>query len=287
MTTVYYTCSFVPPELITACGCKPVRSIPALQNERGSLHEGICPFSQAWLESLSGVSEQKDAIAVFSTACDQMRRAYDGFCSRSQSPAFLLNVPSTDTQNAFNYYEQELIRLKKFLCTLSGKAFAMSQLYYPGNQNTPAASGKHTKIALVGGPVPNSIREQVTILLEAYDSKVTLHATEDRFASVFTPHQTRRQTSLRELARHYFQLPAIWKRPNDRLYTWITEQVQEKHIDGVLLLRYVFCDLWHSSAYEFKRRLRVPLLEIDMDGGAELSASAVSRIQAFMETVAL
>jgi len=293
MTTVYYTCSFVPLELITACGCVPQRLLPALGDSNTSQAEGMCAFTEAWLEILLNKAKQnEDFIAVFSTSCDQMRRAFDLYRQHSKQPSFLLNVPSTATEHSLNYYRQELERLKMFLCSVSGQSFDQ-RLF---SKNTPQAEQIHSskkkyrlRIAVVGGPTPASARNALNELIEASNAGILLDATEDRLIDHFkiSNQAKTQQDTLTALAETYFQLPAIWKRPNDPFYHRLAEKVRENDIDGILLLRHVFCDFWHSAAYELKKRLSLPVLEIDLDGKAALSTSAVSRIQAFVETLAI
>ncbi|MCF7708751.1 MAG: 2-hydroxyacyl-CoA dehydratase family protein [Verrucomicrobia bacterium] len=76
MTTVYYASSFVPRELIAACGCEPQRLVPVSRGARLRCVEGRCPYTQAWLETMILKAERgEDCIPVFTTTCDQMRRA--------------------------------------------------------------------------------------------------------------------------------------------------------------------------------------------------------------------
>ena len=286
--TVYYTCSFVPPELIAACGGIPQRLVPALQDGNTAHTEGMCAFTEAWLETLLGnVKRNEDFVAVFTTSCDQMRRAFDLYCHRSGRDAFLLNVPSTTTVNSLNYYQQELERLQTFLCTVYGERFDESRLEKlmlssDLNNREPKSNGS-PKIALVGGPVPASTRNILNTILKTSNSGIFFDAAEDTLIHQFQEIKT---TSLKELAAHYFQLPAIWKRPNDLFYDWFTQKIREKEIDGILLAQPVFCDLWHSQFYEFKNRFDIPALDIELDGRDSLPAAVVSRIQAFSETLA-
>lgn len=278
---VYCTCPSVPPELIAACGHEPVRLVPARPLRPALRLEGMCPFALAWLETLLHRPDRDESLCVFTTACDPMRRACDLYNQKAPRPAFLLNVPSTTTPNAFDYYRGELVRLRDFLCMDAKAPFDEIKLD-AANQPSNEPTGK-LNLALLGGPLPAPLREQIDRLLIPSRAVVRLDATEGRLAAPAPdPHEI---DPLTRLARRYFAIPAIWRRPNDPLFAGFAAQIEQNQIDGVLLLRYIFCDLWHSSAAEFKRRLPVPLIEIDLDGGETLTASAVSRIEAFVEAM--
>lgn len=291
-TTVYYSCSFVPPELIVACGCMPQRLAAACGNGRFSPKEGMCSYTKAWLAMLLEKSGNEDFTAVFTTSCDQMRRAFDLYCRQSGRKVFLLNVPVMNTSRALDYYQQELKRLRTFLCTAGESDFdedclrkLMLRLAF---KDDPPGGRKGPQIALTGGPIPRSIRQAVQDILRASNGQIFFDASEDTLIHhflKFDPGQTK-QEPLKELAAGYFQLPAIWRRPNELFYKWFGGQIHERDIDGIILFRHVFCDLWHSQVYEFKRRFDMPVLEIDLDGGISLSVSAASRIQAFLEALA-
>jgi benzoyl-CoA reductase/2-hydroxyglutaryl-CoA dehydratase subunit BcrC/BadD/HgdB len=81
---------------------------------------GLCPFARALLNDLA---RRADAVAaVFTTVCDQMRRAAEVFAARCPDRAtFVLNVPATwQTPAAMEMYVDELRRLGRFLVGLGG-----------------------------------------------------------------------------------------------------------------------------------------------------------------------
>jgi benzoyl-CoA reductase/2-hydroxyglutaryl-CoA dehydratase subunit BcrC/BadD/HgdB len=218
-----------------------------------------------------------------------MRRAFDVYQRQSGNHAFLLNVPSTSTPETLDYYRQELKRLQAFLCTVSGNTCDESRLkhlmlsFVPGNEKPTGTNGP--KIAFTGGPVPASIHTAVIDLLRASNGNVHLDAAEDtliyRYLK-FRPDQIH-QDPFSELATAYFQLPAIWKRPNDLFYDWFSQETHKRNIEGIIVFRHLFCDMWHSQVFELKHRFEIPILDINLDGTPCLSAWAVSRIQSFME----
>jgi len=122
MTTVAYTCPFVPAEWIKAHGLGASRIVPARLGHGGMMEatEGLCPFARALLNDLA---RRPDSVAaVFTTACDQMRRAAEVFAARCPNrPCFVMNVPATwQTPAAMAMYVDELRRLGGFLVGLGG-----------------------------------------------------------------------------------------------------------------------------------------------------------------------
>lgn len=281
MTTVCYVSSFVPPELIAACGCRPRRVVPTLPEDRPLGAEGRCPYAQAWLQTaLETARRETESLFISVTTCDQMRRISELMPPRT----FLLNLPSTRTDFSFRYFCRELIRLKTFLCTEAQTSFDATRL---GHRIEPSPIAEQTeprqlRVALLGGPLPPPLRNALHALMKPFDAAIVLDAAEDRLPD--TDAQLSANAFTR-LARRCFQIPTVRQRPNHDLYAWFADRLQHAQADGVLLLRYLSCDLWHAAAWELKNQLTIPCLEIDLDGGSALPASAESRIQAFLETL--
>ncbi|MBL7134395.1 MAG: 2-hydroxyacyl-CoA dehydratase [Phycisphaerae bacterium] len=130
MTTVAYTCPFVPAEWIRAHGLKASRIVPPGRGHGGLMEatEGLCPFARALLNDLAG--RHAASPAVFTTVCDQMRRAAEVFAARCPDrPCFVMNVPATwQTPAAMGLYVDELCRLGGFLVGLGGSAPTDEQL---------------------------------------------------------------------------------------------------------------------------------------------------------------
>ena len=119
--TVAYTCPYVPAEWIAAHGLRPRRLIPLPVEGTSTIPriEGLCPYARAFVNDVAA-SKDVDGIVV-TTACDQMRRVFDLLVRRVDTPAFLLNVPSTwQTVAAQRLYLDELKRLGRFLVRLGG-----------------------------------------------------------------------------------------------------------------------------------------------------------------------
>ncbi len=140
-------------------------------------------------------------------------------------------------------------------------------------------------LALLGGPLLDKDRVMFD-LVERAGGRVVLDATEggERTLPARLDPERVCLDPLGELTRAYFdEIPAAFRRPNDRLYQWLGEQLARRQVRGVLLHRYVWCDLWHAELARLKEWSSVPVLEIDeCDDDAALGRT-VSRIEAFLE----
>jgi len=88
------------------------------------------------------------------------------------------------------------------------------------------------------------------------------------------------------LSDAYFgAIPSVFSRPNSRLYRWLARELPASGARGVVLLRYVWCDLWHAEAARLREWLKVPLLDIDLVGREALARSR-TRLEAFLEGIA-
>ncbi|MHC4395675.1 MAG: 2-hydroxyacyl-CoA dehydratase [Planctomycetota bacterium] len=122
MKTIIYTCPYVPAEWIAAHGLHASRIMPAAAGVAGPFAriEGICPYVRGFVNKV--LTNERASGIVVTTACDQMRRAFDIIKHHCKTPAFLMNIPSTWGHLAVHkLYLDELSRLGLFLCQLGGK----------------------------------------------------------------------------------------------------------------------------------------------------------------------
>jgi benzoyl-CoA reductase/2-hydroxyglutaryl-CoA dehydratase subunit BcrC/BadD/HgdB len=88
-----------------------------------------------------------------------------------------------------------------------------------------------------------------------------------------------------EMAHAYFTgIPDVFRRPNDGFFRWLEQSLSEHSVQGVLLFRNVWCDLWHAEVHRIRESIRQPLLDLDIDGGTA-SDRNLTRIQAFLESL--
>jgi benzoyl-CoA reductase/2-hydroxyglutaryl-CoA dehydratase subunit BcrC/BadD/HgdB len=123
VSSVLYTCPFVPAEWILAHGLSPQRFLPSPSRDGdvfAGVGEGICPFARAAVET--ACTEPGAAALVATTTCDQMRRAAEFAEAYGRLPVFLMHVPSSwESAGAHRYYRGELKRLGRFLEEVGGR----------------------------------------------------------------------------------------------------------------------------------------------------------------------
>jgi benzoyl-CoA reductase/2-hydroxyglutaryl-CoA dehydratase subunit BcrC/BadD/HgdB len=123
LRAVYYTCPFIPAELIAAHGFIPRRVAPPASPQTAEMGNlpGLCPFARAFANFAIGRDDA--AAVVVSSACDQMRRLPDLMESACSAPIFTLDLPHTwQEPSAVKLYISELRRLGKFLVGLGAAA---------------------------------------------------------------------------------------------------------------------------------------------------------------------
>jgi benzoyl-CoA reductase/2-hydroxyglutaryl-CoA dehydratase subunit BcrC/BadD/HgdB len=211
---VIATSPWIPAEWIKAHGHEPcgVWFHPDFGGRRGAVGAGVCPFADRVLRFSEATA---DCAFVFSTHCDQLRRASDA----ARGPAdrrFLFNLPATwQSGTARKIIAAELKRLGDFLRGLGGQtptpqalehqldkfraartelaraaqwcfgsayANAIARFHRDGSfqlprrdQDPPATSSP--RLALIGGPF-GSIDFPLLGHIEALGGTVVLNATE-------------------------------------------------------------------------------------------------------------
>jgi hypothetical protein len=117
---IIVTSPWVPVEWIAAHGFMP-RGVWSLAGATsGAVAEGVCAFAHG---ARCLAETQPQTPVIFTTACDQMRRAADAFQPSAAGRSFLFNLPATwQSPAARRLYHAEVERLGKFLQPLGGKA---------------------------------------------------------------------------------------------------------------------------------------------------------------------
>lgn len=303
MGKIIYTSPFVPPEWIAAHGFEPLRLVPGTASGlEGPVksNEGVCPFLRLFVNA--AVAESGAAGLVLATSCDQMRHARDVLDGAGTVPSFLLHLPSAwQTPTAHGLYGSEVRRLGRFLETLGGAAPSRDRLSdvmdrydrdrcvaATGSAAAPAMSPgqRSVAVALLGGPLTAEDRG-IGALVVRYGGRVVLDATEEGERCRPARFDRRRMWAdpLGVLTEAYYGfIPDVFLRPNGELFRWVQRETQARAVRGVILLRQVWCDKWHAEVHRFREWLKVPLLDVDLDG--EVAGERTrTRIQAFLESL--
>lgn len=316
---ILYASAFVPPEWIAAHGLIPVsyrpqkrpleRPVPPLS--------GTCAFMRAFVNEAA--TETGARGIVMTTSCDQMRRAWDFLPADIRDRFFLLHVPATwQSAGSYGYYLEELDRLSRFLEARGGgrpdagtlaaamtdfeqrRALLMS-LSKRGARFTDALNRLYAglpvtgveaeraggvPVAVIGGPLSRR-DEPIFDAVAVQGGDVVLDGTENG-EPLLPARFDRRELRIAPLevlaSAYFFHVPAVFRRPNTRLFGWLKDRVSRRGAKGLILVRDTWCDLWHAEAHRLRDFLRLPLVEIDLSGEAA-ALQCETRIQALLETV--
>ena len=293
MRRVVYSSPFVPAELIAAHGLAPERVVP---RHGTAPPEGLCPFAQAFVDAVSAARDA--AAAVFTTTCDQMRRAIELVEREAAPPLFLLHVPHTwQTAAVRRYFAAELDRLGRFLETCGGRAPSDAELARvmrahedarrAGGRGDAERAGDGVPLAVVGGPLCAEDRV-IFELVAGAGGATALDATEYGERALPAPFDRRRLDSdpRGELAAAYFDgVVDAARRPNGELYRWLKLRLAERAVRGIIFVRYGWCDTWHAEAARMREWAALPFLDLELTGERGAAAILAQRVQAFLETV--
>lgn len=156
-----------------------------------------------------------------------------------------------------------------------------------GQAARPAAGG--IPLGLVGGPLLMSDCAMLD-LIEQAGGRVVLDATEsgERTMPGAFDRRAIRDDPLQALADAYFgTIPDVWRRPNDGFYEWLGHELRARQVRGVLLRRYIWCDLWHAELHRLREWSPFPVLDLDACHDENGSPGRTAgRIEAFLEMLA-
>lgn len=308
---VVYSSPFIPAEWIAAHGLVPCRrSFVGTRYHQDtssagpvSAEAGVCPYMRGFINEAA--QEPRAVAIVLTTTCDQMRRGADLLSLHSSVPFFLMNIPSCfGTLRSDALYFAELERLGNFLVTVGGSrvdvtALGEIMLEYETarrlvllRKSEQTAEGARrdpeTKIPVgfIGGPLAEGHLD-IFDVFAAQGADVVFNGTESGERVMPARFDLRRikDEPVKVLAESYFGvIPDVFERPNKRVFAWMEKAVQARKVRGVVFIRYVWCDKWHSEVHRFREALEVPLLDIELDGGC-VNERTRNRIGAFMEGI--
>ncbi len=316
---VFCTSPWIPVEWIKAHGLEPRGIWSAGFGPRGAVAGGVCAFAQQLVDFSEAHPE---AAVIFTSACDQIRRAADAVAGDSPG-AFLFNLPATwQTPAARRRYQVEVERLGGFLVRLGGRVPSAGHLetiladsdqrrqqlrerladaagraaaemllgfFFDGTvpDCAPAAHSSGVPLALVGGPLVRSQLELFDAVASA-GGRVVLNATEpgERCLLPPGPRCGEGRAPMTALADHYFdQAVDVFHRPNSRLYGWLGARLTERSVRGLVLWVHVGCDLWRAEAASLREAFGLPLLVLDEHEGRGVSPRDLTRLCAFVESL--
>lgn len=274
--SVVYSSPFVPAEWIAAHGLEPVRLVPEAAPAADTL-QGTCPFAADFARS--AMQAEAAAGIVLTSTCDQMRRMAERLARRSRTPVFLMNVPATWGRAGSDLYTAELRRLGDFLVALGGTGPSRETLIEQmrtcdarrrrqavARSSESLSASDAVRLGLVGGPLR---RQDLWIfdLLDELGAQVVLDATETGERCQPAPFEETllENDPLAELTRAYFAtIPDVCRRPDTHLHDYLRLHIARRSVQGLVLVRYLWCDQWHAQGGRLKETMHLPLVQIDL-----------------------
>jgi benzoyl-CoA reductase/2-hydroxyglutaryl-CoA dehydratase subunit BcrC/BadD/HgdB len=201
-------------------------------------------------------------------------------------------------------YDARRERLRGALGSLSARQASEAIARYDLGEDEPSAPGgmsstppllrggspyppRGVPVALVGGPLMRG-DERVFDIIERSGGQVVLDGTESGPRTLPAPLDRRRlrDDPLLELLDAYFgAIPDAFRRPDTALYQWLSRELAAGGARGVIVWRYVWCDMWAASATRLREATGLPVLDLDVSGDESGLARTAGRIQAFMEVL--
>jgi benzoyl-CoA reductase/2-hydroxyglutaryl-CoA dehydratase subunit BcrC/BadD/HgdB len=228
-----------------------------------------------------------------------MRRTAERVEAEGPTRIFLMNVPATwRTKNALALYDAELGRLGAAIERLGGSVPDNSRLademlrWETRREREVAAkvarvaSGQGgIPVAVVGGPLTDIDRDMIAIL-ERAGGRVVLDGTEggERTLPAKFDRRRIRDDARGVLVESYFgAIPDAFRRDDQLLYDWVRRTVPDSGARGVVVLRYLWCDMWAVHAERIGHVTGLPVLEIDLTNDSAQTARLSGRLEAFLE----
>lgn len=318
--SIAVTGPLIPDDRIRARGFVPVSLTPSV-SARHPPTAGVCAVAHGWAEALVA-GEARFAAAVLTTRCDQLRRAAEALRGRTRLPVFVMNIPATcGTEAARRQYHDELERLEGFLSRLEGGAAAVEPGLARGDAGGLSVSPGRGAQAAAGGESAAQGRHRVGLLgcclteadvdmvemLRQLGLQIAFNATESPLDEVEKRLTAPLRTvggsvnedapapvmavdcvcsvPVRAISLDSFDLcPAIAQRPNARFFEWLRQVGQSAQLEGWVLLRQPWCDLFHAELPRLKSETALPWLDLET-GACPAVESLRTRAEAFAEAL--
>ncbi|MBN1881009.1 MAG: 2-hydroxyacyl-CoA dehydratase [Deltaproteobacteria bacterium] len=114
MKNVLYACSYVPVEIVTACGLTPVWLLPEgePQNADQYIHSLLCPYVRKLCAAVMSDIADMPVGVILTNSCDGMRRLADVIrVYRPDLPLLFLDVPHKTDPESVDLFA---VRLRQF-----------------------------------------------------------------------------------------------------------------------------------------------------------------------------
>lgn len=281
MRALGYFCSYVPEELLAACGFEAVRFEPDFSFSSSSLFPvpfcALCKSFAQW-----AVHNRNLAGFVIPLACDASRRT----CETLQSlhvPVFPLEVPASSSSEAVQYFGEHLKALSLELLAQSGIPYATFEERLKSaleREETTQENDSRPALLLLG----SHFALPVLSLLEARGFAVFADLPEKR-PRIRTQALPPSSSPIEALARRILleRLPCP-RFPGKGRRQFLKRLCRERSVRGVIIVFSKFCDPQLYEIGLLRRELSLPLLLLEHDLSLPLPQWE-TRLEAFLEMV--
>jgi benzoyl-CoA reductase/2-hydroxyglutaryl-CoA dehydratase subunit BcrC/BadD/HgdB len=118
-----WLCTYVPEEIIIACGFTPFRITgdKKAKKSEGYFPINFCPYVKSSMEEIMEIKDDLEGV-VFTNSCDAMKRFYDLTKEYiPELPAFMLDVPRNKNELALKHFTGNLSGMIKSLESVQNK----------------------------------------------------------------------------------------------------------------------------------------------------------------------
>lgn len=240
------------------------------------LRAGVCgtlAFLPALLAEVDGM--------VLTTSCDQMRRAAEWL--NDDTRVFLFNFPSALQQERL--LEAEKARLLKWLQNLAERLGEKNACVTPpkSGHEPPTLKLRRPGLTWPSTRVPEPCPLNPDPLLIGV---LGGHFCGDRQRILEFFEQRGIHVSLWGCEGGEW-VGDVFQRPNTLFYDQVQSAIAERHLDGLLVVRTTWCDVWRLASVRLHEVVKVPVLEWVMDsqcqGQSFPDGSSTTRLEAFCE----
>ena len=243
----------IPDAWFTPCGVEVVRQVDYVRYTPVPLRAGMC----AHLAYLPTLLEDVDGI-VLATSCDQMRRGAEWLGDTQR--IFLFDVPSAPCEALLRL---ERSRLERWVLALPSQKVV--QAFLPAHQTPHVQTGMSAPpcTGIIGGHFCGNV-ERVHCFFARHGIRVDLWGCEGGEP-----------------------VGDICQRPNDAFYANLNRIIHERKLDGLIVVRTTWCDIWRAAFVRLQETLAVPVTEWVFDGQCAEQpfpdARSATRLEAFCE----
>ena len=243
----------IPDAWFAPCGVEVVRQVDYARYTPVPLRAGMCGH----LAYLPALLQDVDGI-VLATSCDQMRRGAEWLGDTQR--IFLFDVPSAPCDALLRL---ERARLERWVLALPSQKVAQTFLSAYQTPHVQTGMSAPPCIGIIGGHFCGGV-ERVRDFFAQRAIRISLWGCEGgEFVG------------------------DICQRPNDVFYTNLNRLVCERKLDGLVIVRTTWCDIWRAAFVRIQETAAVPVTEWVFDGqNAEQTfpdERSATRLEAFCE----